>query len=129
MTDPAQRPSSLNRQVLLPLVSACLVAAVSLAALSQWLAARQASAQSRARLESVADALADTAFPITPPVLEILRSLSGCEFVVGDNQSRLRGATSAIDAATAEMVLARLATPAAVTSSQSHSDGNAASLD
>lgn len=128
MTDSSGRPlfdrsTSLNRQVLLPLVAVCLVAAVGLAALSQWLAARQAAAQSRARLQSVADALADTAFPITPPVLEILRSLSGFEFVVGDHQSRLRGSTSAIDAASAKMVLESLATPAGESASLSEANG------
>lgn len=133
MTDQSEHPSaaasSLNRQVLLPLVSACLVAAVGLAALSQWLAARQASAQSRARLQSVADALADTAFPITPPVLEILRSLSGFEFVVADHQSRLRGSTPAIDAATAQMILDRLAAPLPDLAGAASSDSNPAVLD
>lgn len=129
MTDSLERPSSLNRQVLWPLVTACVVAAVGVAALSQWLAARQASAQSRARLQSVADALADTAFPITPAVLDILRSLSGCEFVVGDHQSQLRGSTSAIDAATAQMVLDRLAGPTGDSSVRSPVDGRAVPLD
>lgn len=102
------RPQSLNQQVLIPLVLVCLLTAVGIAAVSQWLAARQAAAQSRARLTLVADTLADTAFPITAPVLDILQSLSGLEFIVCDNEAQLRGSTPAIDAAAAAEVLQQL---------------------
>ncbi len=40
---------SLNRQVLLPLIGACLIAAIGLAVISQWLAMRAAAADSRAK--------------------------------------------------------------------------------
>lgn len=104
----SSKPLSLNRQVLIPLVGACLVAAIAVTALSQWLAARHAAAQSRARLSLVADTLADTAFPITASVLEILQSLSGLEIIVCDARGDLRGMTSAIDTAEAAEVLKQL---------------------
>ena len=53
------RHHSLSRQVLVPLIGACLVAALCVAALSQWLASRQAAEQSRERLQAVADSLAE----------------------------------------------------------------------
>ncbi len=87
---------SLNRQVLLPLVGACLVVAIGLAAVSQWLAARAAAAESRARLAAVSAALADTTFPIQADVLESLRQLSGLEFIVLDSSGNLRGHSQGI---------------------------------
>lgn len=82
---------SLNRQVVLPLIGVCLIAAIGLAALSYWQTARAAAAESRARLASVSAALADTSFPINATVLEILRKLSSLEFVVLDKESHARG--------------------------------------
>lgn len=82
---------SLNRQVLLPMIGACLIAAIGLAAVSQWVAARAAAADSRARLASVSAVLADTSFPVNESVLEILRELSGLEFIVMDSGGSMRG--------------------------------------
>lgn len=87
---------SLNRQVLLPLIGACLIAACGLAAVSQWLAARAAAAESRARLASVSAALAGTSFPINADMLDILRKLSGLEFIVLDGSGNSRGHSQGI---------------------------------
>ena len=82
---------SLNRQVLLPLIGACLIAAIGLAAVSQWVASRAAAAESRARLSSVSAVLANASFPINEDVLKILRELSGLEFIVLDSGGNMRG--------------------------------------
>ena len=102
---PSQTRWSLNRQVLLPLIGACLITAIGLAAVSQWLAARAAASESRARLASVSAALADTSFPINTTVLEILRELSSLEFVVVDSSGNMRGHSQGISDAAAQSVL------------------------
>lgn len=73
------------------MIGACLIAAIGLAAVSQWVAARAAAADSRARLASVSAVLADTSFPVNESVLEILRELSGLEFIVMDSGGSMRG--------------------------------------
>ncbi len=100
--------ASLNRQVLLPLVAACLIAAIGLAALSFWWADRQAAAESHARLSTVSNTLADTSFPITPQVLEILQTISGLEFVVCDAQANLRAHSAGLNGDDAMQVIAHL---------------------
>ncbi len=95
----------------MPLVAACLVAAIGLALLSQYLAAQQAAAQSRARLDSVAKTLADASFPINQPVLRILQRLSGLEFVVSDTQGNLRETTEAIDVESAKRLIEKFKPP------------------
>lgn len=96
---------SLNRQVVLPLIGACLIAAIALATLSYWLAARAAAAQSRARLAAVSAALADRSFPINATVLEILPKLTGLEFIVLDGSGNVRGHSAGLsDEATSEFL-------------------------
>ena len=97
---------SLNRQVLLPLIGACLIAAIGLAIVSQWVAARAAAADSRARLAAVSAVLADTSFPINDDVLKILQELSGLEFIVLDSAGAMRGNSRGISREAARNFLA-----------------------
>ena len=96
---------SLNRQVLLPLIGACLIAAIGLAAVSQWVASRAAAADSRARLSAVSAVLADTSFPVNEAVLKILRELSGLEFIVLDSGGNMRGHSRGISREAADLFL------------------------
>ncbi len=101
---------SLNRQVLVPLALICLTVALALAAATQAIASRQAANESNARLQKVANALAETAFPVSEPVLEMLNRLSGLELIVCDSRSNVRGATTNIKP-DAEEVIASLHLP------------------
>ncbi len=96
---------SLNRQVVLPLIAACVISAVGLALVSQWQAQRQAAAESRARLASVSTALADTSFPINDDILDMLRALSGLEFIVLDVSGSLRATSQGISQEAARQVV------------------------
>ncbi|MFO1064428.1 MAG: HAMP domain-containing sensor histidine kinase [Pirellulales bacterium] len=101
----APQTVSLSRQVLIPLLGACIVSAVTLALLSQWWAADQASRQSAARLQTIGSVLANTNFPISTKVLEDLQRLSDLQFIVGNADGSLRSSTLPVSAEDAARIL------------------------
>jgi signal transduction histidine kinase len=80
---PAVRPGrSLFRLFVLPVIGLVLAAVVANVAFAAFLAARQALAAARAQEERVAKTLETSRVPLSPQVLETLRKLTGCEFIV-----------------------------------------------
>jgi signal transduction histidine kinase len=73
---------SLFRLLVLPLVGLVLAAVAANVAFAAFLAARRAFAAAEAQQERVADAVESSRIAFSPQVLETLRQLTGCEFLV-----------------------------------------------
>jgi signal transduction histidine kinase len=96
----AARPGrSLFRLFVLPVVGLVLAAVVANVVFAAFLAARQAVAAARAQEKRVATTLETSRVPLSPQVLETLRKLTGCEFIVwspgSDSTARADTATLA----------------------------------
>jgi len=80
---PAVRPGrSLFRLLVLPVIGLVLAAVVANVVFAAFLAARQAVAAARSQQERVATTLETSRVPLSPQVLDTLRQLTGCEFIV-----------------------------------------------
>lgn len=80
----SRRGRSLFGQLVLPVVGLVLAAVLANMAFAAWLEARRSQAAARAGRERVVEALTTSRVALTPPVLETLRRLTGCEFVAWD---------------------------------------------
>lgn len=90
MTSP--RPGrSLFRLLVIPVVGLVLAAVAANVAFAALLAARRALADARSREEQVATALEASRVALSPQVLDTLRQLTGCEFVVWNPADRTAG--------------------------------------
>ncbi|WP_144991950.1 sensor histidine kinase [Polystyrenella longa] len=74
----------IRNQILVPFVIIQLISLLILTVTSAVLAVRQAEENLNQRLNNVVTSLQEATFPMTPDVLERLRSLSGAHFVVWD---------------------------------------------
>ena len=82
---------SLFRLLVMPVVGLVLAAVVANVAFAALLAARRALADARSREEQVAAALEASRVALSPQVLDALRQLTGCEFVVWNPADRTAG--------------------------------------
>lgn len=95
----AARPGrSLFRLFVLPVVGLVLAAVVANVVFAAFLAARQAVATARAQEKRVATTLETSRVPLSPQVLDTLRKLTGCEFIVWSpgSDSTARAATATL---------------------------------
>jgi len=76
------RPSSLRRQLVLPVVGLLLAGVLANVAFASWLAARRAADVARQRERQVVETLAASRVTLTLPVLETLARLTDSRFVV-----------------------------------------------
>ncbi|MEZ6046239.1 MAG: HAMP domain-containing sensor histidine kinase [Planctomycetaceae bacterium] len=87
----------IRNQILVPFVFIQLISLLVLTITSAALAVRQAEANLNQRINNVIASLQEATFPLTPEVLERLRSLSGAHFVVWDMQQQITHSTLEID--------------------------------
>jgi signal transduction histidine kinase len=103
----AVRPGrSLFRLLVLPVIGLVLAAVVANVVFAAFLAARQAGAAARAQQERVATTLETSRVPLSQQVLDTLRKLTGCEFIVwspGSDQTA-RADTAALATLPAELL-------------------------
>ncbi|SFI98505.1 sensor histidine kinase [Planctomicrobium piriforme] len=74
----------IRNQILLPLIGIQLVAIVSISGLAAWWSIWRVERQTEHRLANLAETIHNARFPMTRGVLEQMRGLSGCEFVIFD---------------------------------------------
>ncbi len=79
----------LRYQILLPLTALLLLTLAAVSLLSAWLADRRIRQTTLHQLREVAHTLAESSFPLTPPVLAQARRLSGTEFMAVDSRGRV----------------------------------------
>ena len=72
----------LRVQIVAPLVVVIVATVAALAAFQAWSAAKRSQARIEKQLAGVAQTLLETNFPLTQPVLEQMKGLSGADFVV-----------------------------------------------
>ena len=88
---PARPGRSLFRLLVMPVVGLVLAAVAANVAFTSALAARRGLADARHREEQVATALEASRVALSPQVLDTLRQLTGCEFVVWNPADRTAG--------------------------------------
>jgi len=91
---PPPRPSSLRRQLVLPVVGLLLAGVLANVAFASWLAARRAADVARQREQQVVETLAASRVTLTLPVLETLARLTDSRFVVWNPVDGSLGATT-----------------------------------
>lgn len=91
---PSRPGRSLFRLLVLPVVGLVLAAIVANVAFAAFLAARRAFESARAQEERVAAALESSRVAFSPQVLETLRQLTGCEFLVWTAATATAGLTT-----------------------------------
>ncbi|MAT14386.1 MAG: signal transduction histidine kinase [Planctomyces sp.] len=89
----------IRNQILVPFVIIQLISLLILTITSAVLAVRQAEENINQRLKNVVTSLQEATFPLTPDVLERLKSLSGAQFVVWDMGQNITQSTLAADPA------------------------------
>jgi signal transduction histidine kinase len=108
----------LARQLVLPTVGLVLAAVVANVGFAAWLAVRRARGTARDRQAQVAGALEASRVAVSPQVLDTLRQLTGCHFVVWDAARRTPGLSTlpapALDAAGASALADRAGATATV---------------
>lgn len=75
----------LRYQVLLPMLATMLITLAVISLLTAAFAARRATSRIEADVARIASTLRATTFPLTDPVLETIRGLSGAELLVTDS--------------------------------------------
>lgn len=85
----------LHRQILVPVVLILTTAIMLTALAAGYLAALRGERQTMAQLRAVSATLGQSVFPLTPPVLEKMRGLSGAHFVSYDHQEQVQVSTLA----------------------------------
>jgi signal transduction histidine kinase len=78
---------------LIPLVAVQLGTVATIALVAARIAADRVEGQVEARLEGVVEALGRSSFPLTAPILEKMRGLSGAHFATADGSGRLIDST------------------------------------
>ena len=91
---PSRPGRSLFRLLVLPVVGLVLAAVFANVAFAAFLAARRSLAAARSQQEQVAAALEKSRVALSPQVLDTLRLLTGCEFMVWDPSLRTAGLTT-----------------------------------
>ena len=83
----------IRNQILLPfaLLQGLAIAVISLSA--SWIAADRAERESIARLDQVAGTLSASRFPVTGPVLEQMKGLSGADFIAASDSGKITATT------------------------------------
>jgi signal transduction histidine kinase len=71
----------IRNQILLPFAVIVLVAVAALTIMAAMLAARRSEQQTFVQLQNTIDTLLHANFPLTPPVLQKMRGLSGAHFI------------------------------------------------
>lgn len=71
----------IRHQILLPFVAVVLLAVTALTAAAALLAARRTEQLTLSQLQTTVDTLGQSSFPLTAPVLERMRGLSGAHFL------------------------------------------------
>lgn len=85
----------LRYQILFPFGGVMLAVVLGVSLLDAVLAARRTQRQIEHQLNEVAQTLLDATFPLTDAVLKQTRGLSGAEFLLTDQQGKLRAASLA----------------------------------
>lgn len=83
----------LRYQIMLPMAAVILLTVVGLSVLNAYVAANRATAEIEQRLQSVAQTLADSTFPLTDSVLSQMRGLAGADFVLLDETGKMQAAS------------------------------------
>jgi len=91
---PSPPGRSLFRLLVLPVVGLVLAAVLANVAFAALLAARRSLAAARAQQEQVAAALEQSRVVLSPQVLDTLKLLTGCEFLVWNATDRAAGLTT-----------------------------------
>ncbi len=87
----------IHRQLLVPMVSVVLLAAVLATAITAFWIARRVRSDQVENLHRVTTTLGESAFPLTEPVLLQMKGLSGAEFVLVGADGRLRESTLPVE--------------------------------
>lgn len=87
----------IRNQILLPFVAIQVVTVAAIAVSFAWIAVRQVEEEITLRVSNVLSTLRTASYPLTPAVLDQLRSLSGAHFVVIDEQGAPTASTMAAD--------------------------------
>ena len=91
------KPTSLTRQLVLPVVGLLLAAVLANVAFAAWLATRRAAHAARRQQAQVAAALSSSRVGLSMPVLDALHRLTGSHFLIWNDATRAHG-LSTIDA-------------------------------
>jgi len=83
----------IRNQILVPFTLIQIAAVLLVAVSSAYLAARQVEAEIHARLDNVMTTLETGTYPLTQTVLDQLHQLSGAQFILTDNDGRVRNST------------------------------------
>ncbi|MBN2578603.1 MAG: HAMP domain-containing histidine kinase [Pirellulales bacterium] len=90
---------SIRLQLLLPMVSAVLLASFLATGITAYWIARRVRVEQAERMRRTVQTLADATFPLTDKVLDQMSGLSGAEFVLMEEGSRLREKTLLLEPA------------------------------
>ncbi|MFO0422572.1 MAG: hypothetical protein ACK52C_02825, partial [Planctomycetia bacterium] len=85
------QPTSLTRQLVLPVVGLLLAAVLANVAFAAWLATRRAADAARRQQAQVAAALSSSRVRLSMPVLDALHRLTGSHFLIWNDAARTRG--------------------------------------
>jgi signal transduction histidine kinase len=85
------KPTSLTRQLVLPVVGLLLAAVLANVAFAAWLATRRAADAARRQQAQVAAALSSSRVGLSMPVLDALHRLTGSHFLIWNDATRARG--------------------------------------
>ncbi|WP_437204573.1 ATP-binding protein [Planctomicrobium sp. SH664] len=83
----------IRNQILLPLIAIQLTVVLGLSSLSAWWSLRLHERDVQRRIDELAQTIQAAQFPLTQPVLEQLRGLSGAEFVMLNDSRQLEFST------------------------------------
>ena len=100
----------LRNQILLPFLLIQGIALTTIAGLSAWVAVQHVETEIQSRLGQVVETLQKATFPLTSPILQQLKALSGADFAVFDENGGLRDTTLASAEAAAPALLSSLNT-------------------
>ena len=84
---------SIRNQILVPVAATMVVAVVTIAVSSAYLAAERSEAQRKAHLAQVVETLHSTRFPITGQILVKMKGLSGAEIIAVDRRGQFEAAS------------------------------------
>ncbi len=79
----------LRRQILVPFTGTILAVIVAITAINAYWAADRSAAQIHRQLAKIGATMQESQFPLTVPVLQQARGLSGAEFVVADSNGNV----------------------------------------
>jgi len=88
---------SLRYQIMLPMAAVMLLAVISVEGVGVVLGVRDTRAQIETQIQEVAQIVEEANFPLTAPVLQQMKALSGAELILVDGAGRMIAASGPFD--------------------------------